>query len=129
MKPILAFMTSLSLLGVSLPVLAVPEVHPQSFTNEVLLSRSERYQAWLSRGDRAVRAGEPSQAITYYDQAIAVNPQNPAAWEGLGDAQFRQGNYREAIEAYNEATNMAANDESLTRKLQTARRRLAQRYE
>lgn len=129
MKPILALMTSLSLFSVSLPVLAAPEAHTQSFTNEALLSHSERYQAWLSLGDHAVRSGEPSQAITYYDQAIAINPQSPVAWEGLGDAQFRQGNYLEAIEAYNEATNMTANDESLTRKLQIARQKLAQQYE
>ncbi|NBD15734.1 MAG: tetratricopeptide repeat protein [Cyanobacteria bacterium] len=75
--------------------------------NQQLLSRAAHYQAWTLRGNEALEKGNYDRAIALYDQAIAIDGQQPLAWEQRGDALTQKGQYQAALEAYNEALNLA----------------------
>jgi len=55
------------------------------------------------KGDELVDQGKYQEAITAYDQAIALEPKNARAWGGKGVALNQLGNYTEANEVLDEA--------------------------
>ncbi|MDR9402494.1 MAG: tetratricopeptide repeat protein [Halothece sp. Uz-M2-17] len=75
--------------------------------NEPLLSRAAHYKAWTMRGNEALNSGNYDRAIALYDQAIALDTDQPLAWQQRGDALAKKGQYQAAIEAYNEALNLS----------------------
>ncbi|AFZ44389.1 Tetratricopeptide TPR_1 repeat-containing protein [Halothece sp. PCC 7418] len=75
--------------------------------DEQLLSRGAHYKAWTMRGNEALNQGNYDRAIALYDQAIAIDTDQPLAWKQRGDALVQKGQYPAAISAYNEALNLS----------------------
>jgi tetratricopeptide (TPR) repeat protein len=47
-------------------------------------------------GDELVRAADPTDALLYYQKAIAQDPRNPAAYEKAGQLAYQMGDYGRA---------------------------------
>lgn len=109
MRRVIPFLFGISVLVMPQSGAMADETKTQTFTrpNEQLLSRGAHYQAWTLRGNEAFAEGNYDRAIALYDQAIAIDQDQPLAWEQRGDALAKQGQYQAAIEAYNEALNLS----------------------
>ena len=59
--------------------------------------------AWVQEGRMLTNSGKYNEAITAYDKAIEINPQNSLAWNGKGIVLDELGKFDEAIKAYNKA--------------------------
>ena len=57
----------------------------------------------LEQGRQAFQAGQYSEALFYFSQAISENQQSAWAWHGKGDAFQLLGDYKKSLECYNEA--------------------------
>jgi tetratricopeptide (TPR) repeat protein len=70
--------------------------------------------------------GRIDDAITSFDEAIKINPQDPIAWNNKGVILRDQGNYREALSCFNKALEIdpsyevAKTNKQLTMQDQTA---------
>src|SRR5918996_3441347 len=58
---------------------------------------------WARTGDLLKQEGNYNEAITAYNKALQIDPENKQAWVNKGDALNNLGNYNEAITAYNKA--------------------------
>jgi tetratricopeptide (TPR) repeat protein len=54
----------------------------------------------INKGIDCVRRGKFENALTYYDRAIEINPENVLAWNDKGVALFKLERDDEALEAY-----------------------------
>lgn len=66
--------------------------------------RTEAYRAAV----RAYERGEWANAISYFEQVAAVEPDAPDLDYFIGEAQRQAGNFKEALEAYNAAIEKSA---------------------
>jgi tetratricopeptide (TPR) repeat protein len=63
----------------------------------------------FSRGDAARNQGNYDQAIIDYNEAIQLEPINPATYNNRGDAYYKKGDYKRAITDYTEAIKLDPN--------------------
>ena len=57
----------------------------------------------MHKGLALYKLNKSDEAITAYDKAIEINPQNSYAWADKGDALVKLGKSDEAIKAYDKA--------------------------
>ena len=57
-------------------------------------SDEEKLADFLSRGDAALEAGNPNEAVIEYRNVIQIDPNNPQAHYGVAQAYLRQGNLK-----------------------------------
>lgn len=86
-----------------------------TWTHQASFNNLERlYRDTIARNDRAVLAlgnlasllykkGQLDEAISYYEKALAVAPDDPESHAGLGNALFDLGRYEEALAHYRAA--------------------------
>jgi len=60
----------------------------------------------VSHGDIKVAQGNWQQAAELYQQALKLNPKEPAALNGIGRTLMQQGKHREATDLFFEATQL-----------------------
>ena len=58
---------------------------------------------WNHLGIAKMNHGNYSEALTAFDNAIALDPSNARAWNNRGIALGEQGNYTEALNAFDKA--------------------------
>lgn len=66
-----------------------------------------RADAYIAEGDRHADEGDWAAALKSYEQAVAVDPNQPRAHIYIGDAYMSLGKYVEAFAAYKEAVRVA----------------------
>jgi hypothetical protein len=59
--------------------------------------------AWLEKARALAEAGRPDQAIAWFDNALAADPQSAKSWFGKGEVLFHQGRIEEAHECFDKA--------------------------
>jgi tetratricopeptide (TPR) repeat protein len=64
----------------------------------------------LRPSTRSLQAGNYSVALTYFDSALAINPNDPNIWEKRGSALQNLGNYAAAIASNNIALSFYSGD-------------------
>ena len=57
----------------------------------------------VNKGDAFYNQGNYTQAIQYYDKALATDPNDKYALDGKGNALHNQGNNKLAIQYYDKA--------------------------
>ena len=67
--------------------------------------------ALVQKGDAAMSAGKASDAIDWYESALAVDPRNRAAYIAMARAVKSQGLNGKAIRFYKEALELEPNDQ------------------
>ena len=60
-------------------------------------------------GTQLYKAGQFSQAVDAFRQAIELKPDSAKSYRGLGSSYYRLGQYNQALEAYKQATRLKAN--------------------
>ena len=60
--------------------------------------------------------GRYEEAIQFYDQALAINPNDKDGWNGKGDSLHNLGKYEEAITCYDFAFSVSPDDDTWTAK-------------
>jgi tetratricopeptide (TPR) repeat protein len=78
-------------------------------TNQRINASSE-VSALVNKGDVLYDQGNNTQAIQYYDKALAIDPNNKDALNEKGNALSGQGNYTQAIPYYDKALAIDPND-------------------
>jgi parallel beta-helix repeat protein len=58
---------------------------------------------WVERGDHLSSSGRYSEALSFYDQALEMEPELFDAWDGKGDALMMTGSYDKALKCYERA--------------------------
>ncbi|MDJ0676759.1 MAG: tetratricopeptide repeat protein [Calothrix sp. MO_167.B42] len=69
-----------------------------------------RSQRWSEEGDRKFDAGDFAGALTSYDKAVAIKPDNHEAWYYRGIALYELGRYEEAIASCDKAIEIKPDD-------------------
>jgi tetratricopeptide (TPR) repeat protein len=76
----------------------------------IQISRNElSLKKYNLKGNEHLYKKEYSNAISWYDKAIELDPNYIAAWNNKGLALSKSGKYEEAIEHYNKATELDPN--------------------
>lgn len=65
---------------------------------------------WLNGGDERYGNGLYKEAITYYDNAVSIDPNLVEAWYGKGNSLFQLKRYTESLEAYEAALRVDPNN-------------------
>jgi len=65
--------------------------------------------SWYQDGVKNSNAGNYSEAIRCYRNALNLNPKLHNAWNGLANIYHLQGNYDKAIECFQESNNITSN--------------------
>jgi hypothetical protein len=80
-------------------------------------SSSADVSTLVNQGDALFNQGNYTQAIQYYDKALAIHPNyknalngKGSALDGIGNAFYNQGNYTQAIQYYNKALSINSTD-------------------
>ena len=66
-------------------------------------STSSNVSALVHKGSALYSLGNYTQAIQYYDKALAVDPNNKRALNNKGSTLYSLGNYRQAIQSFDKA--------------------------
>lgn len=66
-------------------------------------SKEVKLQRFLERGNERLAAGDHSQAMHFYQQAIGLDPCYIDALNNAGTVQFKTQHYQEALDYYNKA--------------------------
>lgn len=84
-----------------------------SYTDHILELSPTYLPALFLKGNALIQSGEPTSALQIYQQAAAVNPNNPEAQAGLVQALFAAGKPCEALESGQQViTNLDSSDPS-----------------
>ncbi|MEM9050005.1 MAG: tetratricopeptide repeat protein [Pseudomonadota bacterium] len=83
---------------------------------EALAADPRSYEAMLGLGVASQRLGRMAQAERFFEQAVAVAPENAMAWNNLGVTRYERGNFFGAREALRTAF---ALDGGRSRQIQT----------
>ncbi len=60
----------------------------------------------IAEGNEHYRKGQLAEAVTAYNQALAVDPENPEAWNNKGLILAVAGNYKEALKCHLKAVDL-----------------------
>jgi tetratricopeptide (TPR) repeat protein len=93
-KPTELFVVVLIAVTLMLSVIAPGVVRAQATTD---------VSALVDKAYALYSQGNYTQAIQYYDKALAIDPNDKHALDGKGNALYNQGNYKQAIKFYDEA--------------------------
>ncbi len=63
-------------------------------------------QEYFQKGSQALAQRQTPQAVQYFKQALAINPDLALAWRGLGVALGQQGLWSESVQAHRRATRL-----------------------
>lgn len=90
-----------------------PEIALQQLTSEVVSDQQARALYFNNLGVESMIAGEPEQALSYFKNALFLDPKSSISWNNIGTAYSRLGNnqfaeygYRKAFDA--DASNATA---------------------
>ena len=64
---------------------------------------AETAEEWNSMGEVLTKLGRYEEALTAYDKAIEIDPQNATVWSNKGDVLHLFGRHEEALIAYDKA--------------------------
>ena len=73
-------------------------------------SAQESSSQWINKGRDLDNNSHYDDAISCYEKAIALEPQNEVAWFNKGLALYKQGKYDEAIQSYDKAIEIDPQD-------------------
>jgi Flp pilus assembly protein TadD len=90
------------------------------------LAKQPTASAWLAIGRLASRSGDQDQAVAAYQEALALNPNDPQALYDLGVSWLRAGDPAGAVAPLEHAVRLLPEDELLRTTLERARRRSAE---
>jgi len=96
--------TTLPLVAQSQEVIPPDKDRPASSPS---LTNQQQLNTLLEEGRRLVDAGDFSDAITLYQQAVTLDRTDPEIYSGIGYLQDRQKNYPAAVAAYQQAVALA----------------------
>lgn len=65
---------------------------------------------WYKKGEQLAKCGNYAQALTCFDQSIAIQPQDIAAWVFRGVVLIHLERYEEALASCNQALTIQPND-------------------
>jgi tetratricopeptide (TPR) repeat protein len=89
-------------------------VAPNLAENPVVIAANqslrETSQYWLNRGATLYTLGRDAEAITNYDKAIELSPNNHSAWSNRSLALYYLGHYEDAIASYDKVLELKPND-------------------
>jgi len=106
-------------LGVAWHLKQNPEESIKAFANALRFD-PKFHQAAANRAYEYFQHGEPDNAITSYELAIALKKDNPATWLNYGNCLMEKHRYSEAITAYRAAEKLAPDDRMVKSNLATA---------
>ena len=89
--------------GIALLQLGEIEAAQKAFQTVTTDTDPKYYYAWLELGAVFAEQGEFEQAFAAFDQAKAIEPDNPLVWIYQGDAFAAQGKLDRAIKSYDRA--------------------------
>jgi tetratricopeptide (TPR) repeat protein len=89
------------------------EHHPKSVVGRVL---------W---GKALIQLGRPAEAMEQFDQAVAIDKENPQAYNLIGEVLLRKGLYRSALPLLRRAVALQPNDGRIKQWLEQTQRALA----
>jgi tetratricopeptide (TPR) repeat protein len=69
--------------------------------------------AWFYKGNALPDLNKSDEALTAFDKAIEINPQNLIARDGKGDALVKLGKADEAMKAFDKAIEIDLHDSKL----------------
>jgi tetratricopeptide (TPR) repeat protein len=75
---------------------------------------------WINKGGSLAALGRREEAISCYDQALAIDPQFAGAWYNKGTALYRLGQREKAMSCYNQALAIEPRDAVTLNKKGTA---------
>ncbi len=64
----------------------------------------------LEKGSRLLLEGNFEDALSYFEQALILEPQNPEIWNKKGSALRSIGRYDDALECFNRALELDPSD-------------------
>ena len=64
----------------------------------------------IQKGVKLLEAGNYEEALSYFDQAIIIQSNNPDLWNKKGVTLRSLGRYDEAIECFNKSLSLEARD-------------------
>jgi tetratricopeptide (TPR) repeat protein len=67
---------------------------------------SEVAMTWVQKGDNYVAQENYAEAISAYEQAIAIDPYNSSVWNRLGLAQMKSGRNEDAVVSFEKAVGL-----------------------
>lgn len=76
-------------------------IQPPEATRAAVEARTA--EDWVERGDHLSNLGRYSEALSFYDQALEMEPELFDAWDGKGDALMMTGSYDKALKCYERA--------------------------
>jgi tetratricopeptide (TPR) repeat protein len=123
-------LTCLALIVISIALVALSVVTAAPVARAQDISEGQRAagEALLTSGKAAYRAGNYSEALRSFQQALA-RLGRPAIYEDIGDAAGRLGDHQRAVDAYREylgAISGAADRAEVERKIKVQERALAE---
>ncbi|MDX1441118.1 MAG: tetratricopeptide repeat protein [Nitrosopumilaceae archaeon] len=63
----------------------------------------EEISKLLEKGKNNMDSGNFQEALSFFEQALLINPQDPDLWNLKGTALRSMGRYEEAIESFNKS--------------------------
>lgn len=66
----------------------------------------------LERGSSLLLEGNFEDALSYFEQALILEPSNPETWNKKGSALRSLGRYDDALECFNRALELDPSDKS-----------------
>lgn len=75
-----------------------------------VLNRSAEADALVRRADAAAARGDSANAVQFYNQALAIDPNRYVAWNNLGVELMKQQNYLDAVRAFKVAADLSPRD-------------------
>ncbi len=93
-------------LGIAFYSKPIPEYDKavEHYTKAILIKPTAVY--YVNLGDAYMATGNSGEAIDYYNEASALEPENPNYYSSIGDVYRIQGNWDEAIKYYEKALNI-----------------------
>ena len=57
----------------------------------------------VEQGQKQIENGNYDEALSFFEQALLINPEDPDLWNMKGTALRSMGRYNEAIESFNKS--------------------------
>ena len=84
-------------------------------------------EAYVNKGNKLYDQGDYQAAISYYDEAIQLNPEDAKAYNNRGNAKKELGDFEGAISDYDAAIHLDPNDTKARTNRENAQKALRER--